>query len=251
MLKIRQRLDTIITQELIERNSPVRSAPKIYSTTRRSQLPLHKHGRPQTHQDEWSGVCPFRNTWDNSPSRCSATGGERLSNCIPLIVILMRALERKKKDVCMHTYTYTDWLHAAKGLFAVLAGGEAERCWWGGGARAAVCEIEAPDVSQGLSPGMGRNGQIIKRLGRREPGEGLGTSHAAAMGISSGVGGWGPEHSCHHGGSGRAGDRRQGAVTTAFGRFSNCVELRRIDAGDIRLIPCEGIQLMSAEFSAA
>lgn len=33
----------------------------------------------------------------------------------------------------------------------------------------AVCEIEAPDVSQGLSPGMGRNGKIIKRLGRREP----------------------------------------------------------------------------------
>lgn len=48
----------------------------------------------------------------------------------------------------------------------------------GGGARAAVCEIEAPDVSQGLSPGMGRNGKIIKRLGRREPSE-------RVLGISS------------------------------------------------------------------
>lgn len=81
----------------------------------------------------------------------------------------MRALE--KNDVCMHTYTYTHWLLTAKAYL---------QCWQevkqsdvvvGGGARAAVCEIEAPDVSQGLSPGMGRNGKIIKRLGRREPSE--------------------------------------------------------------------------------
>lgn len=75
-------------------------------------------------------MCPFRNTWDNSPSRHSATGGERLSNCIPSIVILMRVLEKKKKK---DTHTYTHWLHAAKGLFAVLAGGEAERRRGGGG----------------------------------------------------------------------------------------------------------------------
>lgn len=40
----------------------------------------------------------------------------------------------------MHTYTH---LHAAKSLFAVQAGGEAEQHGVGGRARAAVCEIEA------------------------------------------------------------------------------------------------------------
>lgn len=93
-----EREDTIMTEELIEQNSSlclVRSMPKIYHMIYRSQLALHKHSWPQTHLDEWSGVCPFRNTWDNAPSRCYATGGARLSNCIPLIVILMRALEKR------------------------------------------------------------------------------------------------------------------------------------------------------------
>lgn len=57
-------------------------------------LQNRKHGG-LTHLDEWSGVCPFRNTRDSSASRCSATGTGRLSNRIPLIVILMSFQEKE------------------------------------------------------------------------------------------------------------------------------------------------------------
>lgn len=57
-------------------------------------LQNRKH-RGLTHLDEWSGVCPFRNTWDSSPSRCHATGTGRLSSRIPLIVILMSFQEKE------------------------------------------------------------------------------------------------------------------------------------------------------------
>lgn len=73
----------------------------------------------------------------------------------------------KKNDVCMHTYTYTHWLHAAKAYLQCSQEVKQSGVVVGGGARAAVCEIEAPDVSQGLSRAMGRNGKIIKRQGRR------------------------------------------------------------------------------------
>lgn len=67
----------------------------------------------------------------------------------------------------MHTYTYTHWLHAAKAYLQCSQEVKQSGVVVGGGARAAVCEIEAPDVSQGLSRAMGRNGKIIKRQGRR------------------------------------------------------------------------------------
>lgn len=86
----------------------------------------------------------------------------------------MRAPEKKGTgglgggdDVCMHTYTYTHWLHAAKAYLQCSQEVKQSGVVVGGGARAAVCEIEAPDVSQGLSRAMGRNGKIIKRQGRR------------------------------------------------------------------------------------
>lgn len=138
----------------------------------------------------------------------------------------------------MHTYTYTHWLHAAKAYLQCSQEVKQSGVLVGGGARAAVCEIEAPDVSQGLSPGMGRNGKIIKRLGRREPSERLGTSYSAIMGICSRE----PKHSHCRG-------VQAVPSTDNKNNYDNCVKLRRVDAGDARLILCNGIQIMSAEFS--
>lgn len=149
----------------------------------------------------------------------------------------------------MHTYTH--WLHAAKAYLQCSQEVKQSGVVVGGGAKAAVCEIEAPDVSQGLSRAMGRNGKIIKGRGRREPRERLGTSHAAIMGISSRE----PKHSycsrcrparefrpCH--------EVKTSAVATAFQRQRREMTTFKPRQGDVRLIFCDGIQLTRAEFSA-
>lgn len=87
--------------------------------------------------------------------------------------------------MCACTHTHTHWLHAAKAYLQCSQEVKQSGVVVGGGARAAVCEIEAPDVSQGSSRGMGakwQNNQEARQEG--SPGR-VGTSHAAIMGISS------------------------------------------------------------------
>lgn len=101
---------------------------------------------------------------------------------------------RKKRCVHEHTHTHTH-LHAAKAYLQCLQEVKQSSVVGGGWSRSSRVWDRGPDVSQGFSQGMGWNGKIIKRVGRREPRGGRRPSHTVILGVSSRV----PQHSpCSH-----------------------------------------------------
>lgn len=95
---------------------------------------------------------------------------------------------RKKNDVCMNIHTHS---HAAKAYLQCLQEVKQSSVVVGVWSRSSRVWDRGPDVSQGFSQGMGWNGKIIKRVGRREPRGGRRPSHTVILGVSLRV----PQHS--------------------------------------------------------
>lgn len=170
----------------------------------------------------------------------------------------MRAPEKKGRGKwCVHAHIHIH-IHAlaarCKGLFAVLAGGEAERRGSGGWSQSSRVWDRGPRCLPRIESSHGakwQNNQEARQEGSPGRDWGLHTQPSweylqESLNIPIVVA------AAPHVSSGCAMTEKQAHFNVSGGRWKilNYVNPQCVDAGDVRFIFCDGIQLTSAEFSA-